>query len=178
MIFTGFKRKSNQIFFNKKVSELLNKPTETGSNLIKTVLIILDDASEKELIEKDVQDIVGISKNKLETILYQEKPQKLQKENSLQAAIISPNDFGWFGAVKSEKAKHILTKKYDLLINYSKVDALYSNLLLLQSNIKFKVGFAHLNNRFYDLLIDCKPDNVHLFNQELKKYLRILKMIE
>ena len=47
MIFTGIKRKSNQLFFNKRVKELLADAAESTSEKIKKVLIVLDDISLK-----------------------------------------------------------------------------------------------------------------------------------
>ena len=42
MIFTGIKRKSNQLFFNKKIKELVEVTSESSSKKIKNVLIFSD----------------------------------------------------------------------------------------------------------------------------------------
>ncbi len=65
-----------------------------------------------------------------------------------------------------------------MLINYSKVENLYSNLLILQSKTAFKVGFSYQNNELYELMIDCKSGDYGTFNAELEKYLTILNKIE
>ncbi|MEX1382402.1 MAG: hypothetical protein AB1Z17_03310, partial [Lutibacter sp.] len=91
--------------------------------------------------------------------------------------LFSSKDFGWYGKINNDTLKNILTKKYDLLINYSKIDYLYNNILLLHSKVAFKVGFASLDNRFYDLLINCKTSEIALFNKEVRKYLEILNKI-
>lgn len=173
MIFTGFKRKSNQIFFNIKLPELLQKSVVVSSEKIKHVLVFLDDISEKDMLLNELLMVFNIAERDIKLVIFQ---QKISKEQ-ISEAIITPKDFGWYGKINSEKLKSILTKKYDLLINYSKVDNLYSNLLLLQCNTGFKVGFAHLDNRLYDLIIDCESNDVKLFNKELKKYLTILNKI-
>ena len=173
MIFTGFKRKGNQIFLNNRLVDLLKKSTAISSKKIKHVMVFLDAISEKDTIEKEVLALFNIAESDLEMVVFQ---QKTVNEENLEA-VITPKDFGWYGKINSEKLKTILTKKYDLLINYSKVDNLYSNLLLLQCKIGFRAGFKHLDNRFYDLLIDCKTNNLELFNKELLKYLKILKKI-
>ena len=173
MIFTGIKRKSNQIFFNKRLPELLNNINEVSSENINNVLVIADDISVKDGILANLIDDLKISENNIEFVIFQ---QKIPKENEL-SYLYSTKDFGWYGKVNSAGLKNILTKKYDLLINYSKVDNLYSNLLILQCKSEFKVGFANLDNRLYDLLIGCKPTEISLFNKELKKYLEILKKI-
>ena len=173
MIFTGIKRKSNQIFLNKKVLEFLKNSKTNSSEKIKSILIILDDITVQDKVKQQILKLFNIPKANLKFVIFQSK---INKEIALEE-IITPKDFGWYGQIKSEELKGVLTKKYDLLINYSKVDNLYGNLLLLQCNTGFKAGFSYLDNRFYDLLVKCELDNLELFNSELKKYLIILNKL-
>lgn len=173
MIFTGLKRKSNQIFFNKKIISSDFSYKENGLFKIKKVLVYLDDIDNKSAILEKLAAKLNILENDIDILVFQNKISKeIVDEN-----VISAKDFGWFGKIKSMRLKSILTNKYDLLINYSKKDEFYSNLLLLQCKITLRVGFAHLDNRYYDLLIACDPDFFSLFNLELIKYLKILKKI-
>lgn len=173
MIFTGIKRKSNQLFFNKKVNELTTDIAESSSNKIKNILILLDDISLKDEILANIKNNLGVQGDAIKTLIFIQKTPKIKDDN----LIFTSKDFGWYGKINNEELKSILTKKYDLLINYSKVDNLYNNLLLLHSKAAFKVGFANLDNRFYNLLIDCKSSEIELFTKELKKYLEILNKI-
>ncbi|GGK45059.1 MULTISPECIES: DUF6913 domain-containing protein [Flavobacteriaceae] len=173
MIFTGIKRKSNQLFFNKKVKELLANAAESNSKKINNVLIVLDDISLKEVTLANLKNNLGIQESNIEILVFL---QKKSKEND-DKHLFSSKDFGWYGKINNEYFKNILTKKYDLLINYSKIDYLYNKILILHSKAAFKVGFASLDNRFYDLLINCKTSEIELFNKELKKYLEILNKI-
>jgi hypothetical protein len=173
MIFTGIKRKSNQMFFNKRLPELLKYVNEVSSENVNNVLVIADDIVEKNSILDNLINVLKISEKNIKFVIFQKN---IPDENELNN-IYSSKDFGWYGKVNSKELKNILTKKYDLLINYSKVDNLYSNLLILQCKAGFKVGLASLDNRLYDLLIGCKPTEITLFNKELKKYLEILNKI-
>ncbi|WP_456463253.1 DUF6913 domain-containing protein [Lutibacter sp.] len=173
MIFTGFKRKSNQFFFDKQLPKLLKNSNMNSQGKIKKVLIFLNDATEKIPVLNSLEKALNIPKNNIKIIIFK---QKIPKENT-DENVISSKDFGWYGKITSEKLRNILTKKYDLLINYSKVDNLYNNVLLLQSKTAFKAGFSHLDNRLYNLLINCESSNLELFNKELKKYLTILKKL-
>ncbi|UMB60628.1 hypothetical protein MHL31_00085 [Lutibacter sp. A80] len=173
MIFTGIKRKSNQLFFNKKNKELAAVTSKIASRKIKNVIILLDDISLKDEILNNIKSNLGLKVEAIELVIFQQKKAK----DTSDTQIFSSKDFGWYGKIKNENLKGILTKKYDLLINYNKVDNLYNNLLLLQIQAAFKVGFANLDNRFYDLLINCKVDEIELFNKELKKYLEILNKV-
>ncbi|MHB1147111.1 MAG: DUF6913 domain-containing protein [Lutibacter sp.] len=174
MIFTGFKRKSNQIFFKKTLPSLLKNAHKSPFKELKKVIIFLDDTADKASIVSELTSILKITERDIKVVVFLRK----LKNETVADDIITPKDFGWYGKIDSEKVKNILTNKYDLLINYSKVDNVYLNILILQCKAEFKVGFAHLDKRLYDLLIRCEADEIALFNEELKKYLVILKILQ
>ena len=174
MIFTGFKRKSNQIFFKKTLPGFLKNEQKRPFNEVKKVLIFLDATADRASIVSELTSILKISESDIKVVVFQ---RKLRKEN-VPDDIITPKDFGWYGKIDNEKLKNILTNNYDLLINYSKVDNVYLNILLLQCKAAFRVGFAHIDKRLYDLLIRCEPEEIDLFHEELIKYLVILKIVQ
>ena len=175
MILAGLKRKSNQLFLNKSKIELLNKMNINSDSIntegIKAIVILLDKDSEKNKIVKSLSLLFNVDKKEIISLTYLKKADK----KATDGLIVSPSDFGWRGTVKSGSLKNILTKKYDLLINYRKVENNYINLVILLSNSKFKVGYQQLKNEFYQLLVNCEPSEIELFNNEIKKYLQILK---
>ncbi len=174
MIFTGFKRKSNQIFFKKTLPTFLKSEHKSPFGKVKKVLIFLDDNVVKELVVSELATMLKISESDIKVVVFQKK----MKKETVTGDIITPKDFGWYGKIDNEKLKNILTNKYDLLINYSKVDNVYLNILLLQCNAIFSVGFADMDKRLYDLMIRCEPDEIDLFHKELIKYLIILKIVQ
>lgn len=171
MIFTGFKRKTNQIFIKNHINDFLKKEADTTQDKVKNILIFVDDISEISIIKKEIFQQFQIKEDHLTIVVFQKK---ISNEEYLT---ISPKNFGWYGRLKQEKFPFSLTKKYDLLINYSKVDNLYLNLLLLQMKISFKIGFSHFDKRFYDLLVNCETTNISIFTNEIKKYLTILNKL-
>jgi len=173
MIFKGFKRKTNLIFIKNHINDFLNKSFDKPQNKIKNCLIFVDDVATISKIKSDLIKKLTIEEQNIEIVLFQKK---ILKEE-MECFRISPQNFGWYGRLKQEKFPFSLTKKYDLLINYSKVDKLYLNLLLLQMNSDFKIGFGHLDKRFYNLVINCNPNEITIFDNELKKYLTILNKI-
>lgn len=173
MIFTGFKRKSNQIFFKKALPGFLKDEHKSSFEEVKKVLVFLDEKSRKAPIVSKLATILKISESDITVVIFQ---RKLKNEKETED-IITPKDFGWYGKVDAEKLKNILTNKYDLLINYSKVDNVYLNILLLHCKPAFKVGFAHTDKRLHDLMIRCELDELDLFHEELIKYLVILKIV-
>jgi hypothetical protein len=174
MIFTGFKRKSNQIFFKKTLPSLLKNAHKSPFEEVKKVIIFLDATSDRTSIVNELTSILKISESDIKVVVFLRK----LKNETASDDIITPKDFGWYGKIDSEKVKNILTNEYDLLINYSKVDNVYLNILILQCKAAFKVGFAHLDKRLYDLMIRCEADEIALFNEELIKYLNILKIVK
>lgn len=173
MIFTGFKHKSNQLFFNKRLKTFVGNRNKNESNSIKKILVLFDDSSKKTEILKDFKNLFGLAESEIDIFVFKKKVLKSDVVDN----VFSPKDFGWYGKIKSKKLMSILTKKYDLLINYSKIENIYFNLLILQCETAFNVGFSHLDERLYDLLISCNKSDTALFNEELKKYLAILKKI-
>ena len=173
MIFTGFKRKTNQIFFSKKLIELQKNKEVTSNNKVENVLVLLINTENQDEIISDLSVKLSLPSHKFNAVVFQPKK---DKKNPIENAFY-PTDFGWYGNIKSIFLKNVLTKKYDLLINYNKVDNIYINLLILQCKSDFNIGFANLNKALFQLLIDCDTDNYKLFNKELKKYLTILKKL-
>lgn len=174
MIFTGFKRKSNQNFFNKRIEELHNDLQVTNASLVRNALIFLDDFSEKGLILNEIREKFGLSENQIQFVIFQKKLDK----KKLMPDVITVKDFGWYGNILSSEIKNLLTKEYDLLINYSKVENVFINLLILQCKTTFRVGLSHLDKRLYNLIVNCEIDDYKVFTSEIQKYLRILNKIE
>lgn len=174
MIFKGIKRKTNQFFFNKMLNSAKSNAADVSSGFAENVLVIIDSSEEESVIVSELLKNIAIEKNNITVLTYQKSKDKNEsKENHFCAS-----DFGWNGKIKSESLKNILTNKFDLLINYSKVDNLYCNLLILQSKSAFNIGFSYQNNELFEFMIDCKPGNYIDFNAELVKYLTILNKIK
>jgi len=90
----------------------------------------------------------------------------------------SEKDFGMYGKVKATNVKGFIDESYDLLINYCNHDTVYTNLVVIQSKAKFKVGFLDENMKnVYDFTIATEGNKVDVFNDELTKYIKILKLI-
>lgn len=173
MIFTGFKRKSNQFFFSRNKETLLENSRIDSFGAIKKVIVLVNSLLELEEAKATLSKLLHISENEIDGIVFQLKIKKEEKNE----IIFTPKDFGWNGDVKSDKLGAILTNQYDLLINYSKVENVYVNLLLLQCKVAFKVGFGDVNKELYDFIIKCDASEIAVFHTELIKYLKILKKL-
>lgn len=99
-----------------------------------------------------------------------------ERKDANSTGIIERKDFDLFGKLKNNEIKATLIKEFDMLINYS-IDNTYLNNVVAQSKTNFKVGFHNSNEKLYDLMIDVEVQEFMLFNDELRKYLKILNKI-
>ena len=100
MIFTGFKRKSNQIYFKKTLPNFLKNEHKSPFDEVKNVLIFLDDNIEKELVVRELATLLKISESAIKVVVFQRK----LKSETISDNIITPKDFGWYGKIDSEKS--------------------------------------------------------------------------
>ncbi len=90
----------------------------------------------------------------------------------------SEKDFNLKGEPKKGPIKSFIEEPFDLLIGYFDKNNLYLENAVLRSNAKFKVGFAKVNQRLYDLEIKEYPNKLESFVSELKKYLIVLQKLK
>ncbi len=171
MFFNKFKEKVHYFFVKKNKDPHRYKGTKKEST-IQSILVIIDDFDTKDLVEKELKQFFRRTIS-LEIVTFK----KEIKDKKERLEYITPHDFSWSGGVSDKLKETVLTKKYDLLINYCKVDYVYIKALLLQCHFDLAISFAHLNNEPYDIQINCDTDNVKLFTDEVKKYLKILNKI-
>lgn len=170
MILSDFK--SNNV--KRRTKNDLKKQVEVipfFNNTIKKVLMFVDDSTDVEML-KLIKEDLNIENINSQIILYKEK---IDKDTNYENCI-SKKDFGIFGNFKNQNIKKAVGLPIDLLINYVSNNT-YLNNLAVKSNANFKVGFIDANKHIYDLMIDVKKNDYTTFNNELKKYLKILNKI-
>ena len=86
--------------------------------------------------------------------------------------------FGLYGKIKSPALANFVEKKFDLLINYCEANLIYDQIIMIRSVAGLKVGFEHENNHFNDISFRVDGNKIDTFNNELIKYLEILKLIK
>ena len=170
MILKSLKRRSNQIFLKNNYDSFIKNSQKRAPEQLKSVLLITDDAENNGVIVSKLVSELGLKESQLTHIIYSEKAEKNNPDNHL-----TEKDFGWYGKVDEGFLKEVLTNKFDLLINQSKVENLYSDLLVLQVKADLKVGIGLEQSDNYDLLLQVENSDTALLTSELKKYLEILK---
>ena len=123
---------------------------------------------------KKLSENLGVDKNDFEIVLFHDSKKKKVEEQYLS---FSENSFGFYGKIKDEKLKKFVSEKFDLLINYCAVENDYAQLLSFHSNAKIKMGFKNEIFNFYNLSIKLEGNKIDTFNEEITKYLNILKLL-
>jgi len=172
MFLKGFKEKSNQKYINKLLTEKIGG---VNSNKIKTVGVILNlnEFTDYDAF-KSFFKTLNVAETAIEIVGFIDKDKELQK---FVGTCFSVKDFGWRDTFKNIELKNFLNKEFEALICFYKQDVVQLNLMAAASQANFKIGLSGLDDRLYDLIIDVKPEEISVFNNELKKYLTILNKL-
>ena len=81
------------------------------------------------------------------------------------------------GKFLNPKIQEFIDKDFDLLINYYEQEKPVSLMASALSKATFKVGFASVDKRINNLIINTSPHDFQVFEEELFKYLKILNRI-
>lgn len=118
---------------------------------------------------------LGIEEEEMTVFLFD----RSGKDSSLNTSkVCSEGSFGLYGKIKSPALTNFVEKKFDLLINYCEANLVYDQIIMIRSVASLKVGFEHETNRFNDISFKVDGNKIDTFNNELKKYLEILKLID
>tara|TARA_R110000868_G_scaffold3348_1_gene21754 strand:+ start:1046 stop:1564 length:519 start_codon:yes stop_codon:yes gene_type:complete len=172
MILEGFKKKSNEKYLNKLLSE---RHVNVSDNKIESLGVILnvDEKTDLELFGKLAEDL-KIHPNKLKIITFSEN---VKDDINSWDNCYNPKDFGWKGRIKNIELQLFLDLELDALISYYEKEILELKLITASSNAKMKIGIFQNDERINDLIIKTKLKEFDVFKTELFKYLTILNKI-
>lgn len=164
-------------FLLKKFQKELSTIPETrtpNSKQIHTVAIL----TTQELFEEiDLTEKVQYSINSVRSVqVYYFKTFKNSDAKSFKH--FTEKDIDWAGKVKDVSLESFLENPFDLLIGYFNVPNLYLEYFALKSKADFKIGFANVNDKLFDLVVSEDPKNADSFIEVIKKYLELLHKIE
>lgn len=99
-------------------------------------------------------------------------------QNSLDAPeAFGEESFGLYGKIKNSTLEEFVDKEFDILVNYSGTDWIYSEVILARSKAKLKAGFDADEEGWQDIAIKIQGNKMDTFHEELVKYLRIMNLI-
>ncbi len=167
-------------FVSNKIKAALKRHAIAGNedtlSEISDIAIFVDEKSafdEKEF--RALQEIVKLDETHFSILTYKEKKSSY---NEFRGTVLYHNEINWQGNITSKDVKYYFEKKYDVLIDYTEADNLERQLVVTKIKAKMKIGFSVKKKKFYDLLIAVEPNEIKLFNIELVRYLKILKLLE
>ncbi|MGY0392100.1 DUF6913 domain-containing protein [Bizionia sp. KMM 8389] len=173
MILKGFKEKS----IKKQLQVLLNNPKGvTALQPIESVGVIVDADEVSDLTNLDsLSAKFGVLPNKVKIIAFtHQKNQESEGVNNY----FCPKDIGWKGRILNNELETFVQTKFSLLVNFYTADSLYLKWLTATSEASFKAGMFQHDNRLNDLIIKTPLADINAFNNELIKYLQVLKTLK
>lgn len=159
----------------KFLQEEMQKPTATVAREkgITSIGCIVDvDNFRNAEVFYELIDDFSLRPNAIKIIGYK---REYDKNSPYAIQIFSDKDLGWKGVIENGYVLEFLGREYDLLINYYQEDNLMMKLLSVKTAARLKVGFAALDPKINDLILDTSLTDFKLFKSELKKYLKVLK---
>lgn len=163
--------------FTKKIvkNSLSNVGIRGADNKIKSVGILFDETYfyEREAL---VAELIanGISEANISVLVFRNKP---KKNESFDYPVFSGGDLSWRATFSNSVVRSFAERDFDLLINYYDTE---KSALLIVSNLsaaKFRVGFASVDKKLNNFMIDTPAENYKVFIDELFKYLKILNKL-
>lgn len=169
------KRKSILKYFSKESKKASSEPRILNTKRIRRIGVLMEDAQllTSNSTLNSLQQNFEIPMENIQLLVFK----KFDKKEVYTDFEFSEKDFGWYGSLKLNKLQEFVKNDYDLLINYGFEENLYWNVITLQSQSSFKVGFASKKNGLYDLSISDKERDLDVLTSEMVKYLKILKKL-
>lgn len=167
------KLKENRIKsnFDKKLSKL--KERIVSQKEIQTVAILTTEKLSKEInLQAEIESILAVKNSKIYSF---KNFNKLEEDGN---KYFTEKNINWKGEFTEPTFKNFLAQPFDLIIGYFDTNHLYLEQAVFQSKATFKVGFAEVNSKLYEIEISEKTANTKPFFLELKKYLLLLKKIK
>ena len=125
-------------------------------------------------VVKDVEPLLQLVKYynlRPENYIFLGYRQKSQQTHSNGIPFLTDKEISWQGKIRNYHADRLSEQEYDVLINYFNEPKL--PLLLLSSSIKAKlrIGFQGIDEKFNDIIVNCKLEEETIFTAEVKKVL-------
>ncbi|WP_378187211.1 hypothetical protein ACE939_02540 [Aquimarina sp. W85] len=172
MILKGLKRNALKRIIE---AQLTNRNVQQVSQ-IKSIAILVESEFLDEIPNfKKFSKEIGVGVEDFHIIEYQSNN---KESGSLHSKVwYTDKAFTYKGLLIEEDLKKRVDHSYDLLINFYNTDILELNYIASLSKAKFKIGFSEVDSRINDLSIGTSINEVTIFIEELKKYLKILQLI-
>ncbi len=162
------------------IKKILTKKLESNTidfsvKTIKSVGLIIDESrffQKSKLIDAVIAN--GILKDNIRVIVYNDK---LKSNGVFLYPTFGLKHINWKGEIKENVVKNFIQEQFDILISYYDIEKPALMLITQQSNSYFKIGFATIDKRLNNFIIDTNAEKHQIFTFEMFKYLKILNKI-
>ncbi|MGA8853115.1 MAG: hypothetical protein WB492_02950 [Christiangramia sp.] len=163
--------KLKSIIYSKKIRKALkNKAGQGAGNTGKVGLIIDAKDLDQKLKLANLKEVAGFSNEKIQVVVCGE-PKDMPQD--LNAEILEKKDVSLSGEFNKEAIRKFTEERFDFIIGHFSDQSILGELLVAKSNAIFKIGNKPDDFGIYDVEIDAQE--IGVFQQELIKYLKILK---
>lgn len=138
------------------------------------IIVDLDKFDQAELFYEFVDDF-KLRPNSVKIIGYKSY---YDKNSPYATPVFSDKDLGWKGDIENSYALEFLSREYDMLVNYYNEENLMLQLMTIKTRARINVGFAEIDERHNDLILETSLTDFNTFKKELKKYLKVLGEID
>jgi len=175
MNFTALKKKTAVHYYEKQLKKQKKASKNTPEKII-TIGVLADSRLFGSYdISRNLSQKLNVPHKNLEIIIFENLKDDFVTQHY---NTFTEKDFGIYGKIKAQNVLGFVDSSYDLLINYCSYDSIFANIVTIRSQAKFKVGFAHESLQdLYDFMISVEGNKIDVFNDELAKYLQILKLL-
>ncbi|WP_276392697.1 DUF6913 domain-containing protein [Eudoraea chungangensis] len=169
-----FKLKSGRKFLKNALDNPLSVESRKQGITSVGILVDLDRFDNSEVFYQFVEDF-RLRPNAIKIMGYKSY---YDKNSPYATPVFSDKDLGWNGEVENSYALEFLGKEYDMLVNYFNEENFMLHLMSVRTRARIKVGFAEVDDRLNDLILETPIEDFKTFKRELKKYLKVFSEIE
>ena len=141
--------------FRKRVVEKalneLSQRTMVKPETVRSVACLIDlSVLEGMDLDRHINELFQIQKNRITKIYYSPKP---FKDFSFYRPQFNNRHLHWDGTLLHPMKKRVLSKKFDLLFNFFRIDNLVLKSISSQIKAGFRVGYVTADHRLNDLML-------------------------
>ncbi|UCD61249.1 MAG: hypothetical protein JSV59_01345 [Flavobacteriaceae bacterium] len=169
-----FKYKSGLKYLEEQIENPSEEVVRKKGITSIAIIVDLDKFDKAELFYEFVEDF-KLRPNAIKIIGYKNY---YDKNSPYATPVFSDKDLGWKGDIENSYALEFLSREYDMLVNYYNEENLMLQLMTVKTRARINVGFAEIDERHNDLILETSLSDFNTFKKELKKYLKVLGEID
>ena len=172
MAFGKFRERSLMKKYKKELTLIPESRTPNSKEIHSVAILTSNDLYETIDIAEHIKSSVHSVRN---VHIYSFR--KYKKSDPITYKHFTEKDIDWNGKIKDPSLESFLENPFDLLIGYFDKNNLYLEYCVLKSKATFKIGFANVNDKMFDLVVSENPNKIDSYIKVMKKYLELLHKI-